>query len=76
MQTGSEKTKDEIMELAISDELFSPESISLEQGGMSVTVRQRPARKHFKIESSVSIPCWNEDCYFACDMDSDKHIIC
>jgi len=47
MKTGSENTKEEIMELAMSDELFTPESISLEQGGKSLTVRLPQKRETF-----------------------------
>jgi len=75
MKTGSENSKEEIMELAMSDELFAPESISLEQGGKSLTVRLPQKEKRFTIGTIIAIPCWGEDSDLDCEDDVRKAII-
>jgi hypothetical protein len=55
MKTISRKQKIEnIKVLAMNDELFMPESISLEAYGQSLTVRPRG-------RALTTLPCWNED---------------
>ena len=61
--------------LAQADELFAPESISLEQGGKSLTVRLPQREKRFMIGKTVVIPCWNEDSDLDCEDDVRKAII-
>lgn len=52
---------DEIVKLAMSDELFAPESISLEPEGKSLTVRLPEKEKHFIRKHLATIPTWNDD---------------
>jgi hypothetical protein len=52
---------EEIARLAMSDDLFMPESISLEPGGKSLTVRLPEQFNHFSRKSLITIPAFNED---------------
>lgn len=54
--------------IAQNDNLFAPESISLEPCGDSITVRLPDRFKHFNPKSFSTIPAWNED--------SDSEIEC
>ena len=52
---------EEIARLAMSDNLFEPESISLEPEGKSLTARQPEQFKRFNKKSLITIPAFNED---------------
>ncbi len=52
---------EEIARLAMSDDLFMPESISLEPEGKSLTVRLPEKFKRFNRKSLITIPAFNED---------------
>jgi hypothetical protein len=52
---------EEIKKLAMCDELFAPESISLEPEGKSLTVRLPEQSKRFNRKSLITIPAFNED---------------
>jgi len=52
---------EEIQRLAMSDDLFMPESISLEPEGKSLTVRLPDKFKHLNKKSLITIPAFNED---------------
>ena len=45
----------------MSDDLFMPESISLEPEGKSLTVRLPDKFKHLNKKSLITIPAFNED---------------
>lgn len=58
---SSESVIEKTKQLAMHDELFAPESISLEPGGNSLTVRLPDKVKRFSKKLVVTIPAWSED---------------